>query len=279
MAREPSISQDQVSRVAEAIRLEGKKPTAREVRDRLGTGSFSTILKLMKAWDDSQVKPAEPPVVLPQGLQRGLVEFVASEVERTRAELRAEIDLANQANEDLIRECERLAMTVENLTASLEAVHAEKAGLSGQLREVEGERDAARQDASAERQAAESARTELAKALLRLEAMPRLEKELDELRQELAREHDARTDAQQSSAVALAKLEGAQAAQAAAEEALTHANAELTSVRQELKDTRTEASTELANLRAENATVQADLLAAVRPKTRRPLKAQALKKT
>jgi chromosome segregation ATPase len=226
---------------------------------------MATVLKYFQAWNDSQVRPAEPPVMLPQGLQRTLLEFVAAEVERSRVELRVELDGASQANADLILECERLALTVDNVTGALEAAQAEKAALSGQLREVEAERDALRQEASAERHAAESARTETAKALLRLEAMPRLERELDGLRQELDRERDSRVSAEQLSAVAAAKLEAAQEARVAAGKAVHEAkeveearNIELANLRQELKEARTSMTA-----------LQTELLANVRPRMRK----------
>ncbi|MFL9951123.1 DNA-binding protein [Paraburkholderia agricolaris] len=267
MAREPNITQDQVSRAAENIRDAGGRPTARAIRERLGTGSMATVLKFFQAWQDAQVRPAEAPVVLPQALQRGLLDFVAAEVDRSRAELHAELDIANQANADLIVESERQSLIVENLTASLEAAHAEKAELAGRLGQVEAERDAAREEAAAERAAAESARTDLAKALLRLEAMPRLEKDLDEVRHELEAERAARVSAEQSAAVASAKLEASLDARQAVERSLDESkryaqdkDAELTSVRTELREAHTAADT-----------LRAELLAAVRPKTRRAL--------
>lgn len=79
MVREPGITQDQVSKVAEKIRDEGARPTARAIRERLSTGSMATVLKFFQAWKDAQVHPAEAPVALPLGLQRGLIEFVALE--------------------------------------------------------------------------------------------------------------------------------------------------------------------------------------------------------
>lgn len=264
MAREPNITQEQVSRAAGSIRDTGSRPTARAIRERLGTGSMATVLKYLQAWQDAQVRPAETPVTLPVVLQRGLLDFVAAEVERNKAELLAELDIANQANADLIQECERQGLAVDNLTASLEAAHGEKAVLAGRLAQVEAERDSARQDALSERQAAETARTEHAKALLRLEAMPRLENEIDELRKMLDTERDARVNAEQASAVARAKVEAATDARNAAgralEEAKLHQQAtdvELSTVRREVK----EAQTALASL-------QGGMEAAGRPRTR-----------
>ncbi len=64
-------------------------------------------------------------------------------------------------------------------------------------------------EASQERKAAETARTELAKAQLRLEALPRIEAETDPLRSELDTERLERAEANQATAVSQAKLEAA----------------------------------------------------------------------
>ncbi|MBN3783265.1 mucin-associated surface protein [Burkholderia sp. Ac-20345] len=245
MAREPNITQEQVSKVAKQITDEGGRPTARAIREQLGTGSMATVLKFFQAWQNAQVRPAEAPVALPQSLQRGLLEFVAAEVERSKAELQADLEIANQANADLILESERQAAIVENLTATLESAYAEKAELSGRLAQVEAERDEARNEAAAERAAAESARTDLAKALLRLEAMPRLEEDLKAVRDALEKERAARVKAEQEAAVAAAKSEAAREAQHVLERTLEEARqhgrereAELVEVRADLKDAR-----------------------------------------
>jgi chromosome segregation ATPase len=278
MAREPNITQDQVSRAAEAIRDAGGRPTARAIRERLGTGSMATVLKFFQAWQDAQVKPAEAPVALPPALQRGLLDFVAAEVERNRTELRAELDIAAQSNADLILESERQGLIIENLTASLETVHGERAELAGRLAQVEVERDAARQEAAGERTAAESARTDLAKALLRLEAMPRLEKDLDDVRHELETVRGARVSAEQAAAVADAKLEASVEARKVLEQTLDRTLDESRRHEQEKE-------AELANLRAELKEVhaatdalRAELLAAVKPRPRGSLPAPSPRK-
>ncbi|HEM7880099.1 TPA: DNA-binding protein [Burkholderia contaminans] len=56
MAREPNITQEQVSKTAEQIRDAGGRPTARAVRERLGTGSMATVLKFFQAWQDAQAE-------------------------------------------------------------------------------------------------------------------------------------------------------------------------------------------------------------------------------
>ncbi|WP_232484078.1 hypothetical protein [Burkholderia gladioli] len=89
--------------------------------------------------------------------------------------------------------------------AELEALSIDKAAAEGKATQLADDLDAAREEAAHERQAAEQARTELAKALLRLEAMPRLEADLAAVRAELDRERQARVAADQSVAVLAAQ--------------------------------------------------------------------------
>ncbi|WP_321944403.1 DNA-binding protein [Paraburkholderia tropica] len=265
MAREPNITQEQVNLAAEGIRDAGGRPTARAIRERLGTGSMATVLRFFQAWRDVQVQPAKPSAVLPPALQRGLLDFVAAEVERSKSELHAELDMANQTNADLLMESERQGLMIENLNASLEAVHAQRAELAGRLAQMEAERDAARDEAASGRAAAESARIDLAKALLRLEAMPQLEKDLDTSRHELETERAMRVKADQSAAVVTAKLEASIEARMAIERALNDSkrhdkdkDGEILAVRQELKEAH-----------AATDALRVELLAAIRPRSRR----------
>ncbi|QBY56119.1 hypothetical protein [Cupriavidus oxalaticus] len=74
---------------------------------------------------------------------------------------------------------------------------------------------------------AELSRTELAKAQLRLEAMPRLQEELAAVRAALEAERGARAEADRVAAVARAMQEGETKALVKAEKELTAAHAEL----------------------------------------------------
>lgn len=208
MAREATITQEQVNATADAICAAGTKPTARAVREALGGGSMATVLKLLQVWQAGQVRTAESPVALPAGLQRVLVDFIGQEVAGAKAELQADLVAAQQANGDLIAESERQASTIELQAEALESVQAEKAELAGRLAQVESDLAKADDDVTGERQAAEHARTELAKAQLRLEALPRIEAEADRLRAELEAERTAKVAAEQAAAVAVARLDG-----------------------------------------------------------------------
>lgn len=212
MAREASITQEQVDAVANTIRAEGGKPSARLVLEALKrqygvSPSMATVLKLFQEWGAGQAKPAAQEVALPVAIQRQLVDFVAQEVAAARADLQAEVVTLQQAKADLIGESDRQAATIETQVEAIEALTSEKAELVGRLAQIESDLARAVDNVAAERAAAEQARTDLAVATLRLEALPRLEAEADRLRGELAEERKARASAEQAAAVSAAKFE------------------------------------------------------------------------
>lgn len=98
---------------------------------------------------------------------------------------------------------------IESKTDNLTASHAKLATLHGRNDQMEKDLAVARDEADRERKAAEAARTELAKTLLRLDAMPRLEADLATSRSELEKERQLRVAAEQQVAVLVAKLEAA----------------------------------------------------------------------
>lgn len=207
MGREATITQEQVNAAADAIRAGGVKPTSRAIRDYLGTGSMATVLKLLQVWQAGQVKSIAQDVTLPPALTRALVDCIGLEVAQARAGLEADLATAQQAQTDLIAESERQAATIGAQTEALELAHAEKAELMGKLGQMEIDLATARDEAARERQAAEAARIELAKAKLQLDALPRIEAEVDRLREELDAERRARTEAEQRAAVLASKVE------------------------------------------------------------------------
>lgn len=210
MAREASITQEQVNAAADAIRAAGEKPTARAVREQLGTGSMATVLKLWQNWQGRQIKPAEQALVLPHALQRALLDCIGQEVSAARAGLEADLVTAQLAQADLIKESERQATTIELQAEALQAAQETQAAQAGRMGQLEADLAKATSEAQQERQTAELARTELAKIQLKLEAMPKLEAGIVALRTELASEHLARTAAEQTAAVVTARLEASE---------------------------------------------------------------------
>ncbi len=205
MGREATVTPEQVHAVADAIKAEGGKPTLRAVRERLGTGSMGTIAKLLQQWKANQERQAAAELVLPPGLQRAVLDFMAAELSAARAPLEADLAEQQQTAADLAAENERQADIIAELSESLDALAAEKAAAEGKAGQLAADLDGAKEDAARERQAAEAARTELAKAVLRLEAMPRLEAELVAIRADLEKERQGRIEAEQKAAVLTAQ--------------------------------------------------------------------------
>ncbi|MDZ4255482.1 MAG: DNA-binding protein [Sulfuritalea sp.] len=283
MARETTLTQEQINAAADAIRADGGKPTARAVRERIGSGSMATILKFLQAWQGGQIKPAEQGVTLPPALQRALVDFIGQEVASARAGIEAELVTAQTALADLINESERQASTIELQAQALEASSAAQAEQAGRMGQLESDLARATDDAQQERLAAEAARTELAKALLRLEAMPRLERELDTLRADLADERQARTHAEQAAAVAIAEHKASERRAIELQERAARSEALVHELRQDGKALAIESKAhgkEVATLTGELATTRERLETMTRElaKTKKPTPTEKAKK-
>ncbi len=207
MGRESVITQEEVNSVADQLRATGAKPSARAVREALGGGSMATVLKHLHVWQSHQVRTPETQAVLPVGLQRALVDFIAQEVASAKVTLEADLVTAQQANQDLIAESERLAAALEREQSAVETLQADKAELSGRLGQLTKDLEDVRAEAVAQREAAEHARTEKAKLELRLEGVPRLEAEIERLKGALESERNAKVVAEQQAAVSQARLE------------------------------------------------------------------------
>lgn len=208
MAREATITQEQLNAAADAIRAAGGKPTARALREQLGGGSMATVLRLMQTWQAGQIKPSAEEITLPPALTRALADYIAQAVAGAKASLEADLAEKTVAQTDLISESERRAETIELQAQALESAVAEAAELNGRLQTLAADLEAVRAEAAQERAGAERARTELAKAELRLEAVPRIEAELEKLQTSLQTERDARAAAERSLAAEQARAAG-----------------------------------------------------------------------
>ena len=205
MGREASITENQVHSVADAIRAEGGVPTLRAVRERLGAGSMGTVSKHLQHWKAGQERQTSKELALPPALQRAVLDFMGTELAAARAPLEAELAEQQQTSSDLAAENERQVITIERQAADMEVLAADKAAAEGKAGQLAADLAGAKDEATRERQAAEHARTELAKAMLRLEAMPRMEADLVAIRAELAQERKARIGAEQQAAVLAAQ--------------------------------------------------------------------------
>lgn len=134
---------------------------------------------------------------------------MAQELATAKTQLESALVKQRQEMTDLAVENERQGADIEDRINAEVTLRAELAILQGRIEQTEGELAHARRETIDEREDAAKARIELAKALLRLEAMPRLEADLTALREELKIERQERTAATQQAAVFEAKLEAA----------------------------------------------------------------------
>ena len=205
MGREATITPNQVHAAADAILAEGSTPTLRAVRERLGAGSMGTVSKHLQQWKAGQERQAATELALPPALQRAVLDFMATELAAARAPLESELAEQQQTSADLAAENERQVTMIDRQAADMDVLAADKAAAEGKAGQLAADLAGAKDEAARERHAAEHARTELAKAMLRLEAMPRMEADLTAIRAELLQERKARIDAEQQAAVRAAQ--------------------------------------------------------------------------
>ena len=211
MGRESTITFEQIAAIADAMKIQGVKPTSRAMRERLGnTGSMGTINKLLGRWKAGQERQMSAALVLPPSLQRVLLEFIDNELTAARTTLEAELTEQQQEAADLATENERQVIENDAQAETIESLRADVAEHQGRAGQLESDLALARDEAVRERSGAELARTELAKAQLRLESMPRLEADLVAVRVVLDTERTGRQQAEQAAAVLAAKLEAAE---------------------------------------------------------------------
>ena len=212
MARESSITFEQVVAAADSIETAGGKATSRAVRELLGTGSMATVLKLLQQRSAGQTRTSQTiDDTIDPSISRAISSQIAAKVqEATAAATSALAELQAEAA-NIIAENEKQTVDLDNAATELASAAENLAAMTGRAQQLEA--DAARTAAELvqERQAAELARIALAKAELRLEAVPRIEKEIEQVRTELAAERIKSAEQHELAAVAVAKHQAAEA--------------------------------------------------------------------
>ena len=129
------ITKEQVYEAAAALSGEGISPTVQSVRERIGTGSYSTISGYLTAWRDEHA--AQVPANIPDrpekvekafeqvwataalaaqegvDIERKALEDARREMEQERAEMKAEIERLEQAVDEGAGENKRLTDELE----------------------------------------------------------------------------------------------------------------------------------------------------------------------
>lgn len=234
MSRQAIITQQELNAVADRIRDSGGKLTNRSIYEALGSrGSMGTVTRLFSVWLSNQESSSTATILIPQALQKSLADFVANEVSFARTAKELELATLQESNRNLIEESERQHSTIAEQSHLIENLTIEKALLTGRIGQMGMVVEELRNDAGAQRQAAEAARIENGKAELRLSGIPRLESEIERLREATEAERTCRVDAEQSAAVASARLEKTEAEVADLKSRLARAEIDARDARQE----------------------------------------------
>lgn len=212
------VSFETVAAAAEAIVAAGKRPSVRSVIAELGGGSPNQVLQHLNEWKGGRpvVRPAETPI------DARITTAIAEQIQRVAAEASsAAEERAASSMEDLqtLSEAQHaLEQQIEFLTSERDTALARADSLSAQLRALEASAIREQQHAveqmtalSADLASAharhEQTVSQLAKAEVRLEAIPNLQTEVERLRSLLEAESRGRTAAEQNAAVLAAKLD------------------------------------------------------------------------
>jgi colicin import membrane protein len=212
------INFEAVATAAEKLQAAGQRASVRAVMDEIGGGSPNSVLKLLNEW-----KAGRPVVrVADAALDGKITTAIVEQMQRvaTAAAAAAE-ERAASLSEDLQTMTDANAAAeheIAALASKLDASQKHVATLETQLKDSTEEAHrvaeqninlvaSLRQDTAAERQRLEVATTELARAEVRLEALPGLHAEVAQLRAQLDASQQARVVAEQAAAVAAARLD------------------------------------------------------------------------
>ena len=208
MARESSITFEQFSAAADSIVSHGGKVTSRSVREILGAGSMGTICKFLQQWRNGQIRQSQSiNDTIDPSVISAISNQIANRVQESNTELMTRIADLQAEFDIIIAENERLTDENELQTAELAVQHEQRAALTGRIQQLEADANRNEADLLAERQTSEATRVELAKAELRLEAVPKIESENEKIRAELFQARTLAAEFHEVAAVATAKLE------------------------------------------------------------------------
>ena len=224
------VTYETVARACEAIAAEGKRASVRAIIAHLGGGSPNVVLDYQRAWKAGRPVVKSADVNVDPRISQLIAEQVAQAAASARADIEAQLIEAEQDAETVGKAGREAEERANTLAGELEAAKGQLQGLAGQIDQLKADAEQVKVDAvekvktaeeraragiqkaedeaRREREAREAAQVLLAKAELRLEALPRMEAEIDQLKLEIAQERKARQAAEQGAAVATEKAGG-----------------------------------------------------------------------
>jgi len=131
-----TVNFEQVKQAAEKLQSEGQKVSVRAVQSLTG-GSMTTVMELLRQWQQSAVLPVGTEENLSETLRAAISSEISGNVSRCRAAMEAQVEAAEQRAQetgDLLKDAENRE---EELRATLDADKKEITTLTTQLKMTE----------------------------------------------------------------------------------------------------------------------------------------------
>jgi len=207
MARPSEITYELVASTAAKIQAQQGKPTTRNVREMLGTGSMATIIPLLRQWQEDQQRQSNNTCdMLDQAITRAINNQIATKVQEATTTATQRIADIQVEAESYIAEIERLESELQTKNTEFTALLEQHSALTGRMQQLEAESVRNIAELATERQVTQSVHIALAKAELRLEAVPRIEAEVENIRADLSKSIAQQAELHEAAAVAQALL-------------------------------------------------------------------------
>lgn len=208
MGRTTNITFGQVAAIADAMKAAGTRPTARAVRERIGTGSMGTIHKLLQQWAGkvAEADEEDDSPELPSSIASTLMDFVSTQVAEACEPLNEELQAAKDAANQIAEDNERMHLAFDEqgreLVNMLEKYAASNATLN-QTRAVLADHES---EVFKLRAQVSELLLELDRSKRQTEMLANLQPDLAKAQQHLAEARNGREDAQRDAAVLGAQL-------------------------------------------------------------------------
>ncbi len=223
------VTYEAVAAACEAITVSGNRPSVRGIIAHLGGGSPNAVLDYQRQWKAGRPVVKASDIQIDPRIGQIIAEQISAAVTASRADIEGQLFVAEQDAEVVGKSCTEAEARATTLEGELELAKGQIQSQAGQIDHLKTAAEQVKSDAAEqvknaearsaaavlkaeeetlrERAAAEVTRMALAKAELRLEAMPRIEAEIATVRAELLLAQKQAAEQHEAAAVATARLE------------------------------------------------------------------------
>lgn len=223
------VTYEAVAAACEAITASGSRPSVRGIIAHLGGGSPNSVLDYQRQWKAGRPVVKASDIQIDPRIGQIIAEQISAAVTASRADIEGQLFVAEQDAEVVSKSCTEAEARATALESELELAKGQIQSQAGQIDHLKTAAEQVKADAAEqvkiaearsaaavlkaeeetlrERAAAEVTRMALAKAELRLEAMPRIEAEIATVRAELLLAQKQAFEQHEAAAVATARLE------------------------------------------------------------------------